>query len=125
MVNPSEEPATVRFGKDVTMFRSDGTHASSLERRQVFDLAEQLWNDGSQLRKIRAKLGLTKAEIARRARISLHKLNAYEQPGPVNANFWQFCNDVAFFFNDRRIFDDPIYRANLLESESDPKTKLV
>ncbi|HEV3261996.1 MAG TPA: helix-turn-helix transcriptional regulator [Gemmataceae bacterium] len=62
--------------------------------RGFFEFAIKLWKDGSRLKGIREKLGLSKKEFAKRAGISVQKLNGYERSGQMAGNFWLFCGHL-------------------------------
>jgi transcriptional regulator with XRE-family HTH domain len=71
-------------------------------RRGFFELASNLWQDGSRLKSIRTELGLSKMAFAREAGISIQKLNGYERSGQMAGNFWLFCSQL-----ERVVIRDP------------------
>jgi transcriptional regulator with XRE-family HTH domain len=103
--------------------KKQATGDSESERRSVFELAQRLWKDGSQLRRVRESLGLTKTEFARRAKISVRKLNGYERDGPMAGNFWLFCRDLRSFGIDPRMLDDPDFLDTLLDPDPTDRLK--
>ncbi len=81
--------------------------------------ALKLWNDGNQLRLIREKLGLSKTEFAKKAGITIQRLNGYERCGQMAGNFWLFCSDLQTVSLDPRFWDDPDHWAKFLHDDDD------
>jgi len=82
--------------------------------RGLFELANNLWQDGSRLTSIRTELGLSPEAFAEAAGISVEDLNGYERSGLMAGNFWLFCSQL-----EQVIIRDPDRWEKYLENPDD------
>lgn len=99
------------------MAQREGGEHNTIDRLGCFQLANTLAENGSLLKRLREKLGISKVEFASQAKISIQRLSAYERPGPIAGDFWSFCRDLSNISIDPRLGDAPEYLERFLKPD--------